>query len=766
MALNRTFDGYAYLNDGSLSNSNVYYQGFFYPNGTASSSSTWNNVRQVEATGYYNINLGDGDWLTQEGTALTNARVIIVFWRGDTTDRNSLCDVLDEWGAFEVTITSADVYTNQVQIKTNISPILNWSLPLTGYVNTSYTATNNSYDVHAWTWMGTAMNHWRTRYGQNIQLINNITNSDYYWGDTTSNLNVAGIASRSHQWSSAGTYEVSLVIEDECVATVTGTKYISIAWHAPTPDIIMTPSNPLPNEPVYFRWNGTDNDNAIGYIDWTINDSGTYGNTNTTTSGSRDATIPHSSGLGTDWVGQTSTSGAFTNPGSHLVSIIYHWFDGFVWHHDTYSESFTQNKFTGPTVNFEQIPSQATVASGVVFSNTSTTTSRVGLGLPNGYEYDWAYTESGFDTDALDKPYSYDFEVVPLATDAQVQLCAWWSDGWDTKVTCVEKSVVFATTVFVDLNDCYYDLYVTGTSSDGSVTGYSWTIASGISDLGPWTDIWHSPVGIAQQEKSVCFTSVGWYNITGYVYGTGTTTYDSQTLYVEEVCPTTSGITCSGITDIIWNGTGVLDLGGDWEHSGYGTEQTYAMHAGTNGLDAVGIGKNDSITFTKAGGTDTTNHDVLVMWIKLLSWMGNRSEVKVEFQTLGGGGWNNALNLSTYADVTLFNVWQRVVIPLYQFNLGNNTVHKLKLTSNDNIGFYLDDVAFGVGVVLAIGDYTMTVDEVGEKNQHGQAEDVSLDANLVDPAPSPKPKVEDFRPSMKGSSVTPSLKPVPGPTNL
>ena len=59
MALNVTFGGFVYDKNKTISNSDIKYQGFFYDNGTASSSPKWNTVRIVESTGYYNINLGD-----------------------------------------------------------------------------------------------------------------------------------------------------------------------------------------------------------------------------------------------------------------------------------------------------------------------------------------------------------------------------------------------------------------------------------------------------------------------------------------------------------------------------------------------------------------------------------------------------------------------------------------------------------------------------------------------------------------------------------
>lgn len=772
MAVNITCTGNIFDNVGTMfTGSDVYYQIFFYKVNAASSSSTWSNTRS-SILGQYNFNLADSDLLTTAGSASSGDRVVVVFWTGVTIDRNSDYSFIDLWGAFEIILGSGpgmlsqDVYVNDVSVTTNLDPILSWSLPTTGYVNTSYTATNTSYDTHSFTISGTTMYHWYSRYGQIINAINQINNSDYYWGDDTFDLDVSGIANKTHQWSVAGTYEVNLVVEDNCNATVTGTKYIDVKWHPPSPDIIMIPSNPYPNEPVLFQWDGVDTDNTILYIDWVINDSGVYGNTNTTVSGARDDVIAHLDGLGTSWCGTLASGGAFTNPGSHVINIAYHWYDGFDWHHDTYNKSFIQELITGPTVDFTQVPTKATMANVVKFINNSSNIDRVGLGLPDCNEYDWTFTYDDTSIDYLDKLYSYELEVMATSTNSQVELCAWWSDGWDTHRTCVYKDVVFATTVSVTPNDCYYDLYILGTSDNGSVTGYSWTISSGTTCSGSWTEIWSSPIDIDQQEKSICFTSVGWYNITGYIYGTGDTLYDNYVLYIDDVCPTLSGVvTCSGITDVIWNGTGVLDLGGDWVHSGYGTEQFYAMRTGTNGLDATGMVNNNNILFYKAGGVDVLAYDILVVWINLLNWS-VISELSVAFQTLVDDKWTTSLNLSTYINVTLFNEWQRAVIPLYQFELSSNIVHKLRFTSHDNIGVYLDDISFGVGVVVPIGLYSVAAEEIGEKTQQGREESISIDVDVVDLKPYAKLDLGGLRPNMKSRENVPSLVSTPVPTKL
>lgn len=535
MALNITLNGYAYHGDGSISNSDMKYQAYFYRSNTGSSPSQWNNVRVVENTGYWNINLGDGDWLTQDGSATIGDIVVLVFWSPVTADRMDDCGSLTQWGICRMALDGSDVYTFDVQIQSNICPNLSWSLASDGLVGETITANNSSNDSHSWDYGSTEMWH-RNSWYTSLMTVNSVDNTDYDWDDGHQDNDLSGASNGYHVYSSAGDYTIEIVIEDECGCTVTGTDTITIKNNAPVPDIEMIPANPDPNEQVFFRYVGTDEENAITNIEWTINDSGSYGNTNTNSpTNARDDVIPHDSGSGTEWYGESPNSGAFTNPGNHVVEIVVTWWDGFANQTINYSETFNQRRFTGPTVDFDQDPDEANLNENVSFTNTSSDTDRVGTGLPNHKEYTWYWDDDGNVETTDDVSYGYVLNKVPTTAVCKVKLCAEWSDGWDTHTECVEKDVVFDTTITITEEDCYYNLNIIGTSEDGSVTGYGWTVYSG-TENGPWTEIWRSPVDLEQQDKKVCFTAEGWYKIEGEVAGNGASTYDDDLIYVTEVC--------------------------------------------------------------------------------------------------------------------------------------------------------------------------------------------------------------------------------------
>jgi len=900
MSLNITFDGRTYDKDTNIGNSSIYYQGYFYKGQTASSASKWNNVRSCEASGYFNINLGDADWLTQDGVALSDARVVIVFWKGDP-NRLADCGLLTEWGAFELILGGGSFYTHDAQIKDNMAPNLVWydNIPTHAYVNTTYSVTNNSNDIHSWVFNGVAsagsvtMWHWDTRWGQNISSINKVESTDYDWGNGETTLGLAGSANSTYSWDSSGTYSVGIEISDYCDDTTSDTVEIKTYWHAPSPNIARctsggtTQGNTIttPDTPVYFKYVGTDVDGTITSIDWVINDSGAYGNTTTSaTTGANDiashtegegtswlnhtatpgaftnpgthtvevtvnwfdghenqttvytenftqskfrtpsaldlvcneavnntvsvpstvvsfnytgsdvdnritgidwtiddgstdtvindvpkgTTVEHTEGLGASWYGNLSTPGAFTNSGSHSVGIVINWNDGWDDNTVTHSEIIVQGKFSGPTVRFIQEPVPAPVGSGISFTNTSINTSRVGLGLPNHVEYSWTWTDATGVASITDTPFSYEFEKIPTSAAAQVSLCAEWSDGWDTKTTCISEDVVFETTVTVTPEDCYYSINVVGTSSDGTVNNYGWTVSSGITEEGPWNLVWESPIGIDQQQKTLCFSTTGWYKVTGFVYGTGTTTSDYDTLLITETCPDSASIYN------IWNGTGILDVEADWLRSGAGEESTASKYRGTNGLDVSYDKDNESIYFYRnnALDMDSNDYDFLSFWINIKSWNSKKDVVIRLYSTNYSYGVD--VNLSSYIDIASLGPWTKVMIPLSNFKLTPQTdkegwptyINKLRFKMEGDISFWLDNVALTMGslVTVPICNPDPDVYNIGE---------MGMTAELITPAPM---KSEDLSliPGPKASkkdigTITPKVKvysPFPKPINL
>lgn len=562
MSLNITFTGNTYdENEALFTGSEVRYQAYFHHVNSGSAPSSWGSALNT-ILGQYNFNLAD--IIGTEGSASAGDVVVIVFWTPNTVDRDDDCNFLAKWSALRVDLgtgpgmVSADLYTNDIQIRPNICPNLSWTLPDHADVYQNVTADNNSSDKHQWDFEGVLISGtvtlWqRNSYYTTLQTINDVNNSDYSWDDGSFDLDLPGTTNANHHWTTKGDYTVQLVIEDDCGCTVTGTKPIRIYWREPGCGIKCHQANGsnqivTPDTPVTFEFDGVIHDDNVTEIYWTINDTGTYGTTNTTISGATaSGVVSHTNGIGTDWCeNELGTSGAFTNPGNHLIEAWVTWWDGFDYHTKYCSETFNQLKFSGPAVDFDQDPTKAIVASGVKFVNTSTNTSRVGYGLPDCEEYEWRWDDNGTYTYYTDKPYSYELEVVPNTEFCKVRLCADWSDGWDTHTTCTEEDVIFKVTVTVSGIDCYYGMTVYGTADDGTVGGYHWdvykyTTFSGSSNpTGPTALVWGSPVGMDQKYKEVAFTEVGWYKLVGWVYPDPTTAGTEASAYydihITEVC--------------------------------------------------------------------------------------------------------------------------------------------------------------------------------------------------------------------------------------
>lgn len=736
MALNKTINGFVYLDDGTKAMSSVKYQAFFYRNGTASSPDKWNSVRLCEDSGYWSFNLGDSDFITQDGLALTNSKVVIVFWKGNTFDRNADCSVLEQWGATEVTITSSDVYIIDVQVRNNSSPNLVWSFPNIGFVNQIYSSSNSSYDVNYWYFGSTLMYHWYSRYGQLIQNINSIITTSYFWGDATYSLDLAGVAIGSHSWDSPGDKIVTAVIEDGCGTTVTGTRTISIFYDEPVPSIICHQGDVVttPNTQVTFKYDGTNDNNTITKIVWTINDEG-Y--STEYTSYNVDEVINHVNGVGTTWYNQSNVVGAFSNPGDHIINIDVYWYDGYSTNIISYQKIITQSKFNGPILSFEQEPAEIVLGDLVILSNSTTNTSRVGTGTYNN-KFDWEIVSSNT-LNIDDVNLEYEVNITPDNDNYSVSLCANWNDGWEDRITCITKSLIFKPDMYIQTEDCFYNVYLLGTTPNGSVSAYSFEVYKDLSDAndgsGPWDLIWSSPIDINQNNKKLCFTSLGYYKIVGYIHGDTDTISLFKLQEISVVCPTEA-------YDYIWNGTGSLDFYGDWDHLGHGTEESYAKHSGTNGLHVNN--NNANFKFDSKSISNITDFDILSFWINVRSWESGKN-LELYLTNQGENINGVVINVNNYIITTFPNEWQRVLIPLDDFALDSFNVRALNFNSKGSIDIYLDDIMFIIGAIvtktIAIQNPTIESHELGEKIITSR----------------------EFKPSMK---VNPTTRSFPGPINL
>ncbi len=154
----------------------------------------------------------------------------------------------------------------------------------------------------------------------------------------------------------------------------------------------------------------------------------------------------------------------------------------------------------------------------------------------------------------------------------------------------------------------------------------------------------------------------------------------------------------------IWDGNGALDDGNGWIHSGFGIEASNAKHTGSNGLDTGILNEGETVIFTHPSGSyDIQDYGLLIMWIRMKT-VSNNADISIAVHTIGGT--SSSVNLSRYITMDVYNMWQKVVIPLTHFSKysTDNTfdVYKLTLRPTGVIKVWLDDISFTHGGVSVI----------------------------------------------------------------
>lgn len=200
--LNVTFAGNIFDSTETQYTSNeVAYQAVYIHNDT----SIWNNVH-ISENGQYNINLGDGDWLTQNGLPVTGSKVIICFWTNSPLQRDSLN--LTEWSYIEIDIDGSYIYMNDVQTMYHQPPQCNFTT-FDNIIVDNVGTTNDQF------WIFHGVEHFQ-RYERLDNIIFLIMSFDtdaveLNWGD--SNIETLPLESDyHHEYTLAGDYHIIIKV--------------------------------------------------------------------------------------------------------------------------------------------------------------------------------------------------------------------------------------------------------------------------------------------------------------------------------------------------------------------------------------------------------------------------------------------------------------------------------------------------------------------------------------------------------------------------
>lgn len=166
---------------------------------------------------------------------------------------------------------------------------------------------------------------------------------------------------------------------------------------------------------------------------------------------------------------------------------------------------------------------------------------------------------------------------------------------------------------------------------------------------------------------------------------------------------------------LIWNGTGDLDLGTDWQKSGAGDEHGKAKYQGSNGLVVntiedlnSSVASNKELFFSSGYFVDLTKYDFLSLWVNIQLWE-KQKEVWVKIYNTTGGN-SREISLGTYLRLDILKTWQRVRIPLSFFGHTKDTeeadssisINKIRFKFSDAIELWIDNITFSTGTLLTI----------------------------------------------------------------
>lgn len=149
----------------------------------------------------------------------------------------------------------------------------------------------------------------------------------------------------------------------------------------------------------------------------------------------------------------------------------------------------------------------------------------------------------------------------------------------------------------------------------------------------------------------------------------------------------------SGTPEVVWNGTGGSDTGGDWTRTGLGNEATAAAKSGTNGLNTTLTSAGDTSIFDKGSMIDVAGtYQSLAFWMRPKAFP-TGSKLRAFWRDSSDDQVGNPVLVNAYIDNFDLNVWQYVVIPVADFALGGNA-QKLVFRYADVAGqrYNFDDI--------------------------------------------------------------------------
>jgi hypothetical protein len=159
----------------------------------------------------------------------------------------------------------------------------------------------------------------------------------------------------------------------------------------------------------------------------------------------------------------------------------------------------------------------------------------------------------------------------------------------------------------------------------------------------------------------------------------------------------------------VWNGTGAGDTGADWSTSGEGSETAESKHDGTYGWD-TGVTTDGTATFFDYGSEQDIagTYDEVDLWVQPKAFP-TSSRLQIRWLDSTDSPVSDQLRVDQYAANMDLDVWQKVSIPVADFNL-TGAAQKLRLRYGNTAGqrYWFDDIELVAS--SGAGPYTFRIE--------------------------------------------------------
>lgn len=148
----------------------------------------------------------------------------------------------------------------------------------------------------------------------------------------------------------------------------------------------------------------------------------------------------------------------------------------------------------------------------------------------------------------------------------------------------------------------------------------------------------------------------------------------------------------AGAANVVWNGTGGGDTGGDWTAGGEGAEDAASHKTGTNGWNTGVTDLNDQTILDNGSMTDIVGtYSTLEFWVQPKAYP-TASRLRVRWVDDNNDLVGTQVKVEDYLPNMDLDTWQQVSIPIADFGLTGN-VQKLQIRYRNTAGqhYWFDD---------------------------------------------------------------------------